>query len=374
MYPERTWKEILTIISGKNQKEVENPNGKYPIYGSGGIIGYANESLCPAHTVIIGRKGTIDKPIFVTEPFWNIDTAFGIVAGKEVLPKFLYYFCRIFNFKSLDKSTGRPSLAKTDLLKIKMPLPDLEEQARIVARIEELFSQLESGVETLKQTKAQLAVYRQAVLKEAFDSIDAGSFVPFRNIFIGSPQNGIYKPASSYGSGTRILRIDGFYSGSILSDYDYKRVKLTDDEIQKYELSVGDIVINRVNSMPYLGKCALVRSLSEKTVFESNMMKIQIDTSLVDSEFLVCYLASRYGKSELTKNAKQAVNQASINQTDVGNAMIPLPLMETQLELRSIIQERLSVCDQIEQTVDAALQQAEALRQSILKKAFEGGL
>ncbi len=147
MYPKKKWNDVLTIVSGKNQKEVENPNGKYPIYGSGGAIGRSDEFLCGADTVIIGRKGTINRPIYVNEPLWNIDTAFGLVAGKELLPKYLYYFCQIFNFMSLDKSTGRPSLSKSDLLKIEMPLPQLDEQRRIVAKIEELFSQLDSGVE-----------------------------------------------------------------------------------------------------------------------------------------------------------------------------------------------------------------------------------
>lgn len=92
MYKKKAWKEILTIVSGKSQKSVETINGKYLIYGSGGIIGHANEYLCPANTVIVGRKGTIDRPIYVTEPFWNIDTAFGVVAGKDLVPKFLYFF------------------------------------------------------------------------------------------------------------------------------------------------------------------------------------------------------------------------------------------------------------------------------------------
>ena len=133
--------------------------------------------------------------------------------------RYLLHFFRYYEAQLQQKGTGTTFKAITQAVvkDIEVPVPPLEEQARIVARIEELFSQLESGVETLKQTKAQLAVYRQAVLKEAFDSIDADFFVPFRNIFIGSPQNGIYKPVSSYGSGTRILRIDGFYSGSILT-------------------------------------------------------------------------------------------------------------------------------------------------------------
>lgn len=127
-HPMRKWEDILTIVSGKNQKNVETDNGQYPIYGSGGIIGRANAFLCEAGTTIVGRKGTINSPIYVNERFWNVDTAFGIVPGPELLPKFLYYFCRHFNFKDLDKSTTIPSLAKRDLLAIKMVVPSLPEQ------------------------------------------------------------------------------------------------------------------------------------------------------------------------------------------------------------------------------------------------------
>ena len=89
----KKWSDVLTIVSGKNQKEVVSLDGKYPIYGSGGIMGYANNYLCEAGTTIVGRKGTINKPIFVNEPFWNVDTAFGISPGDKLCHKYLYYFC-----------------------------------------------------------------------------------------------------------------------------------------------------------------------------------------------------------------------------------------------------------------------------------------
>ena len=88
-----TFEDVLEIKNGKNQRAVENPNGKYPIYGSGGIMGYADDYICKANTVIIGRKGNINKPIFVDEPFWNVDTAFGLEAKRELLlPRYLYFF------------------------------------------------------------------------------------------------------------------------------------------------------------------------------------------------------------------------------------------------------------------------------------------
>ena len=170
------WKSALEIVNGKNQKDVANSEGIYPIYGSGGVIGRATDFLCPTGTTIVGRKGTINRPIYVNEPFWNVDTAFGLVPGNELNSKFLYYFCCGFNFTKLDNSTTIPSLSKSVLLEIEMPLPPLPEQERIVARIEELFSELDKGVEALQTIKAQLKVYRQAVLKEAFEGkLEAGS-------------------------------------------------------------------------------------------------------------------------------------------------------------------------------------------------------
>ena len=288
-----------------------------------------------------------------------------------VLPKYIYYRMQIINF---DHSTHKRYWIQ-QYSKIRVSVPPLPEQERIVSRIEELFSQLDAGVETLKKTKAQLAVYRQAVLKEAFDSIEDQYYQTLNTAILGSPQNGLYKPKSDYSdNGTPILRIDGFYDGFIVKDYYYKRVNLTVDEITRYSLEIGDLIVNRVNSMPYLGKCALVRFLGETTVFESNMMRIKLDNEKVNGDFLTYYLSSSTGRKELTKSAKQAVNQASINQTDVGNAIVPMPPVEIQKRLLTYIESRLSVCDSIEQTVDKALQQAEAMRQSILKDAFEGRL
>lgn len=133
--------DVLEIKNGKNQKGVENPEGRYPIYGSGGVMGYADNYICEADTVIIGRKGNINNPIYVSEPFWNVDTAFGLSANKEVLlPRYLFYFCEKFDFNKLNKTVTIPSLTKADLLKIKMNLPNIKEQQHIVEKLIKLES------------------------------------------------------------------------------------------------------------------------------------------------------------------------------------------------------------------------------------------
>ena len=121
-------KQITSITNGKSQKNVETLNGIYPIYGSGGVIGRANQYLCIAGSTIIGRKGTINNPIFVEEHFWNVDTAFGLKANDAILDKYLYYFCLSFDFSKLDKSTAMPSLTKTSIGNVLIPIPPYKEQ------------------------------------------------------------------------------------------------------------------------------------------------------------------------------------------------------------------------------------------------------
>ena len=131
--------DTLKIINGKNQQKVEDLQGRYPIYGSGGIMGYANDYICPAETVIIGRKGSINKPIFADMPFWNVDTAFGLCADKaKLFPKYLYYFCVNFDFERLNTTVTIPSLTKSNLLNIEIPLPPLDEQRRIAAVLDKV--------------------------------------------------------------------------------------------------------------------------------------------------------------------------------------------------------------------------------------------
>ncbi|VLA52140.1 type I restriction-modification system, S subunit [Streptococcus pneumoniae] len=120
------WNEILTIRNGKNQKQVEDADGKFPIYGSGGIMGYAKDWIVKKNSVIIGRKGNINKPILVRENFWNVDTAFGLEPVLEKInSEYLFYFCQSYNFEKLNKAVTIPSLTKSDLLNISIPLPPL---------------------------------------------------------------------------------------------------------------------------------------------------------------------------------------------------------------------------------------------------------
>ena len=150
----KKWKDMLTIVNGKNQKTVENLVGAYPIYGSGGIMGYADKYLCPKNTIIIGRKGNINKPIFVKEPFWNVDTAFGLIADNiHIAPSYLFFYCRIFNFEQLNKAVTIPSLTKSDLLELNTPCPPLALQQEFADKIEAIEKQKELIKKSISETE-----------------------------------------------------------------------------------------------------------------------------------------------------------------------------------------------------------------------------
>ena len=114
-------------------------------------MGYANDYLCEAGTTIIGRKGTINRPIYVNQRFWNVDTAFGIQPKPEVEPKFVYYLCKSIDFKKYDKSVTIPSLVKSDLLKIPIPVPPLTEQKQICSLLDKMNRVIEAKKEQLKE-------------------------------------------------------------------------------------------------------------------------------------------------------------------------------------------------------------------------------
>lgn len=141
----KQFKDVLEIKNGRNQKAVENPNGQYPIYGSGGVMGYADDYICEANTIIIGRKGSINNPIFVDKPFWNVDTAFGLVPNIDIiLPRYLFYFCKNFNFEKLNTTVTIPSLTKENLLKIEIEIPKLEKQMYVVRKLQKIESIIET--------------------------------------------------------------------------------------------------------------------------------------------------------------------------------------------------------------------------------------
>jgi type I restriction enzyme S subunit len=365
----------------------------FPYYGATGQVGWIDEFITDGQFILVGEDGAPflefhkQKAYKINGKSW-VNNHAHILLGKHgvCLNDFLLHYLNSLNYRPYVNGTTRLKLTKTSLSEIPLPLPPIREQQLIVSKLEELFSELDKGKQQLETALQQLKIYRQAVLKSAFEgkltnrNVKDGelpngwSYQSLGGLLYQTPQNGIYKPSSEYGCGVRIIRIDGLYDGSLVQNYNWKRLSLSFGEIERYKVADGDILINRVNSLPYLGKCGFVSHLDEPTVFESNIMKIRLDAGKCVGKYLSAFLSSNAGLLQLRRNAKHAVNQASINQKDVCDVSVPLPGLDEQLKVLQEIESRLSVCDKMEETIINSLKQAETLRQSILKKAFEGKL
>ena len=154
--------DILTVKYGKSQKKVEDPHGDYPILGTGGLMGYANNYLYAKPSVLIGRKGTIDKPQYIEKPFWTVDTLFYTHIKSNNLPLFVYYLFLTIDWKKYNEASGVPSLSVSNIHNIKIPIPPLEEQKQIAACL----STTDEKLESLKEKKKSFEELKKGLMQK----------------------------------------------------------------------------------------------------------------------------------------------------------------------------------------------------------------
>lgn len=347
-------------------------NDSYPIpvltAGKSFILGYTNETegIFEKLPVIIFDDFTTATQ-YVNFQFKVKSSAMKILhINKDlVLPKYIYYRMQIIQF---DHSTHKRYWIQ-EYSKIKVSIPSLPEQERIVARIEELFSQLDEGVETLKKTKAQLAVYRQAVLKEAFSCCAEKKSIREMSSIVTSGSRGWAKYYCD--NGAKFIRIGNLTRNKIYIDLDdIQHVQLPDKaEGTRTKLAPNDVLVSITAD---LGNIGLVPNGIGEAYVNQHIAMIRFNNQM-QGEFYAWYLRSEYGQQDLLRN-KRGGGKLGLGLDDIRDSRVPVVSNEAAESILSIIECRLSVCDSIEQTVDAALQQAEAMRQSILKDAFEGRL
>lgn len=272
------------------------------------------------------------------------------------------------------KGTGTPHLNQELLKQQKLIVPSYSEQERIVARIEELFSQLDAGVETLKKTKAQLVVYRQAVLKEAFEGdYPRKQLKEFSKAISGFAfKSSRYSPDGKY----VVVKIGNVKERHFDFSRDLTKTLEADDSIlEKYLLRRGDCLITLTGSRGKRDYGFVVMVGNQNNyLLNQRVAALRFDQSVALPEFFQYYLASPSYRDMFFGYETGNVGQGNVGIKALLDPYVILPDIDTQKRIVEDVEDRLSVCDSIEQTVDTALQQAEAMRQSILKDAFEGRL
>lgn len=293
-----------------------------------------------------------------------------------VIPKYIFYRLQIIQF---DHSTHKRYWIQS-YSKIKVLIPPLDEQFRIVARIEELFSELDKAVDTLKTTKEQLAVYRQAVLKDAFDNAQAmcERFTPIEELLVTDrkgmstgPFGTMLKKHEHKTTGVPMLGIENIDSGKFI---DGNKIFVTSEkaaELKSFALKSGDIIISRSGTV---GELCVVPPRMEGALLSTNLMRVSLDCQKVLPEYFIYLFQSKGIVLDQVKELCKGSTRIFLNQTILKQIQFPIPNVHEQLQIINTIESRLTFCDNIEKTVDTALAQADAMQQSILKQAFEGTL
>ena len=337
--------EVLTIVNGRNQKQVVCDDGKYPIYGSGGIMGYANDYICKAETVVIGRKGSINKPIFVETPFWNVDTAFGLCANSEKLnPKYLYYFCEKFDFEKLNTTVTIPSLTKSNLLNVEIPLPNLEKQKQIV----ELLDKVTSLIFLRKQQLAKLDELVKARFVEIF----------------GEPM--------SNPMGWKRVRFD-----SISENLDSKRVPVTEsdrkdgiypyygasgivDWINDYIFDEDILLVSEDGANLLMRSTPIAFSVSGKSWVNNHAHVVRFH-DFATQKFIEIYFSLIDISEYITGTAQPKLNQAKLNAM-----LFCWPPLALQNQFAAFVER----VDQQKQTVQQSLEKLELMKKALMQEYF----
>ncbi len=296
-----------------------------------------------------------------------VDVAIVRISRSDINPKYVMYMINSPGFrndiKHYESGTTRKRISRKNLDKIQFNIPPLPEQEHIISRIEELFSQLDASVAELKTAKERLNVYRQAVLKEAFDSCK--DFVPLATLGDLGRGKSKHRPRND-----AALFENGKYPFIQTGE-----VKAAPKHITCYSKMYGDFGLQQSKLWPKGTLCITIAANIAETAF------LGIDACFPDSvvgftpyehilpEYVRYFIESQ--KQRLWAFAP-ATAQKNINLDTLEKLTIPYCSVEEQEQIVRKIDSKKSVCDSIEKTVDTALQQAEALRQSILKKAFEG--
>jgi len=373
----KEWNQVLEIKSGRNQKAVLNPNGEYPIIGSAGkIMGYADNYICEEGTTIIGRKGTINSPLFIEHKFWNVDTAFGLQTNELLDNRFLYYFCLSFDFTDLDKGSGRPSLVKSDLLKVQIPLPPLPQQKQIVLTLDKAFAAIDTAKanaeQNLQNAKELFESYLQIVFENKGDDWELKIFDDVINFSqIGLVRNN-KEQSSEYTY--RYLKMNNINNDNGLNEDSFKFVNATSEEVKKYQLLNDDFLFNTRNSFELVGKNCLYKSdYTKPTLFNNNILRVRFNDFLFP-EFAAYAFSSKAMIDSLEKVKSGTTNVVGIYYKSLKYLEIPIPPLPEQKQIVQKLDLLSTETKKLEAIYTQKIADLEEMKKSILRKAFSGQL
>ena len=408
-----TVQEVGLVASGQTPKGLENlsGDGEIPFYKVSDMNRAGNETqmhdsaiylsnrdvkqlklrMFDAGTVIFPKRGgaiATNKKRILSKPSAFDLNIMGVIP-KKITPKYFYYWLSSIDLATLSDGSNVPQINHKDIVHLPFPLAPLPEQERIVARIEELFTQLEAGTTALEKVQAGLRRYKASVLKAAVEGkllenreLENSGELPegWKWTTVGElaekapysitdgPFGSKLKTAHYTEHGPRVIRLQNIGDGEFRNE----KAHISQEHfetLQRHRIYGGDLVIAGLGES--LPRACIIPDYVGDAIVKADCIRFKPNPKIADTRYLLFALNSEPVK-KLVAKVVHGIGRPRMNQQEIKAISIPLPLLEEQRRIVAEVERRLSVARQVENAVELALARASRLRQAVLKSAFEG--
>ena len=321
--------DILCIGNGRDYKHLSK--GDIPVFGTGGYMTSVNECLYEGETTFIGRKGTINKPFYYNGKFWTVDTLFYTHSFKRVIPKFVYCLFQTINWLRYNEASGVPSLSKDTIEKIKVRIPQLDEQKKIAKLLSLLDERIATQNKIIEKYESLIKGLNDSLYKQ-YGNATTTSFADLGHSYSGLSG----KSAEDFGSGKPFITYLNVYSNSVVNENDYQYVRISDGEKQNV-VKYGDVLFTLSSETPeevgigsiYLGK--------SDVYLNSFCFGIHItDTKVAFPPYLSYYVSSTPFRKFIYPYA-QGSTRFNLCKADFEKARVKIPSLENQKRIYFIL-------------------------------------
>ncbi len=386
-------KDLSTIEYGASPKEIRsNDYTSIGIYGTGGLVGSATKSLFHGPLVVVARKGTLDKPLYINGDCWVIDTAYAVLPNANVDAKWLYYNLLKFDLKKLNESTGVPSISRDYLYRVTFEtfaLPEQRKIARILSAVDAVIEKTEAAIAKYKAIKSGMMrdlftrgidlktgklrpsyedapeLYKQSELGWVPKEWDVQ---PLIKLSKDGLKNGYFKKPEYVGWGYKLINVTDLYQPFEIDicQKDVQRVFATSSDYGKYEVQLGDLFFTRSSLvLEGIAHCNILLALPEKAVWECHVVRLRPDKQKINPKYLGCYCTTYEARLFFMSIAKQ-VTMTTISQPDIAKLPVRFP---SSIDEQNEIAKRFRAIDmniRNEEVVQSKYQQLKAALMSDL--------
>ena len=284
---------ILSIGSGRDYKHLEK--GNIPVFGTGGYMTSVNECIYDGETTFIGRKGSINKPFYYNGKFWTVDTLFYTHSFNKTTPKFVYCLFQTINWLRYNEASGVPSLSKDTIEKIKVFIPQLDEQRKI----SEMLSVIDERIATQNKIIEDLKKLKSAIIDKSFcypnESSPQKRFIGFTEEWHLVHLSDICQRVRTKNFNTQctlVLTIAAQFG--LVSQEEFFNKSVASDNLEGYYLlRKGDFAYNKSYSGDYAWGAVKRLECFSEGVLSPLYICFRPDTARIDSDFLAHYFESK---------------------------------------------------------------------------------